>query len=206
MNHTLPPRDRGHQGGDPGGQSGSQRTVPGIVRLVGGTADTAGRVQATKKPPEPSPGGGKEKDRRRSGFERIGALAIFALGRFYAESHLLAKRTADESTNTVRLPLGCGHQFLEGGSAGAFQQLQNLCGFAALPRSLSLRSFGRGFRLFGRLAAFFGGVAFFPGLPFAGATWAPCAGTRAFLVALGWALCPMGWAVSVCFVVDVVIL
>src|SRR6266851_870321 len=112
MNLTLPPRDRGHQGGDPGGQSGSERIVPGIVRLVGGTDAVAGGVRATKKPPEPSPGGGKEKDRRRSAFERVGALPVLALGRFYAESHLFAERAADESANTMRLPLGRCHQLL----------------------------------------------------------------------------------------------
>src|SRR5258708_19120167 len=38
------------------------------------------------------------------------------------------------------------------------------------------------------LGAFFGGLAFFPDLPFFGATWAERAPARAFLLAFAWAV------------------
>src|SRR5712691_9874511 len=112
MNLTLPPRDRGHQGGDPGGQSRFERIVPGIVRLVGGTDAVAGGVRTTKKPPELSPGGRNEQGRRRSAFERVGALPVFALRGFDAESHLFAERTTYEATYRVGLPLCSFHDLL----------------------------------------------------------------------------------------------
>ena len=152
MNRPLPARDRVYRSGNPRGQSGSPRTVPGVIRLVGGAEAVASGVRATKKPPEPSPGGRKEIGRGRLGFERVGALPILSLGRFYAEAHLFAKRAANKPADAVRLPFGRCHQLLQGGSAGTLQQIQNLCGFAAHSRFFRLRSFGRGFRRFWRLS------------------------------------------------------
>ena len=83
-----------------------------------------------KKPPEPSPGGRKE---RKSGFEGVGARTVLSLRRFYTQSHLLAQRAADEPTDRLRLPAGIGDQIFQGCPVRALQQLQHLGGLAAMP-------------------------------------------------------------------------
>jgi hypothetical protein len=54
-----------------------------------------------KKPPEINPGGRKELVGRISGFERVRALPVRALGRLHRESHLLAQCAADEPADAV---------------------------------------------------------------------------------------------------------
>lgn len=89
-------------------------------------------VPETKKPPR-EPGGRKETMRLALALKRVGAFPALAFGRFNVEPHLLAQRRADEPSNRMRLPLGRLHDLLHGGSARALQQLQDLCGLAALP-------------------------------------------------------------------------
>jgi len=154
MNQALPPRDRGHRGGHTRRQPRSGWIVPGAVRLVAGTELAAGGVWGTKKPPERSPGGGKEQDFGRSGFERIGALPILALRRFHTEPHLRAKRAADKAAYRMGLPFRGFHNLLHGGSARALQQLHDLGSLAALPgrRFGSLSAFRRFLGRWGLLA------------------------------------------------------
>src|SRR5260370_30332336 len=101
MNRALPPRDRGHRGGNPGGQSRPAGAVSGSVRLVGGVAHPPRRAT----PPESGPGGGWDRSWWRSALNRVGALPVLALGGFDGESHFLAQCAADEPPDTVRLPV-----------------------------------------------------------------------------------------------------
>ena len=45
MNRTLPPGDRGHRSPDPGRASGPPGSLPGALRLVGGTAAAASPIR-----------------------------------------------------------------------------------------------------------------------------------------------------------------
>ena len=74
-----------------------------------------------------------------SALDRVGTLSVLAFGRLDRQTHLLAKRAADEAPNAVGLPFGRGHQFLEGGSARALEQFEDL-------RGLASRAGGRLFR------------------------------------------------------------
>jgi hypothetical protein len=76
----------------------------------------------------------------------------------------------------MRLPASHFHQFLGLYAVGPLQQFQHLGGFASITGA---GGFLRAFRRF--LAE----LAFFPGLPFFGATWAGRAPGWAFFVALG---------------------
>ena len=125
-----------------------------------------------------------------SGFDRIGPLAVLALGGCDLQAHFLAQGAADKSAHRMRLPTGRLHDLLQRGAARSLHQAEDRLGFAALADALLRGSFqarGLGLRgsLGGALCAFFAGLAFFPDLPFLGATWAERAPARAFLVAFG---------------------
>ena len=77
MNRALPPGDRGYRSSASRWASGSARAVPGAGRLVGGAAAADWRPDE-KKPPRGCPGGGRKPDWKRSGLDRVGALAVLA--------------------------------------------------------------------------------------------------------------------------------
>jgi hypothetical protein len=181
VNRPLPARDRDHRSRDSVRQSGSPRALLGTDGLGRGIAAIAGGVGSTKKPPEPSPGGGKERGRGRSGLERIGALPFLSLDGFYTETHLLAERAADEAADTVGLPPRCLHNLGQRRAALAFQQSHHGGGLATLADALRLSGLG----FFWRLGWLFGGVAFLVALAFAGAPLATRAPRFGFRSAFG---------------------
>src|SRR5216684_783869 len=77
--------------------------------------------------------------------------------------------------------------------------------WAVLLPSRAPDSFLAGLAPLAPLGAFFAGLAFLADLPFAGATWARRAPTRAFLVGFGCAAVAVAWAVPVSSLIDVVI-
>ena len=139
MNRALPSRDRGHRGGNPGGQPRPRGTVPGARGLVGGVRDTAER--------ETPPGGcpaAQEKREGQSGFDGVGALAVLSLGRCDGQPHFLSNRPGQEPSDRMRLPASCFHQFLGGDPARSLEQFEHRGGLAAVPcASGFLRAFGR---------------------------------------------------------------
>src|ERR1039457_4301945 len=101
-----------------------------------------------EKPPRRNPGGQKEPISWASAFDRVTALPVLGLGGRDRQPHLLAQGDGQEPADRVRLPVGGFHEFLQGGAAGALQQVKDLGGLAALA--------GAGCRLgrLGRLGAF----------------------------------------------------
>src|ERR1035441_8125291 len=84
--------------------------------------------------------------------EGVAALPVLALGGRDRQPQLLADGSGEEAPERMRLPAGGLHQFLQGGAVGAFEQVQDLGGLAALADTLS---FGRcGF--LGRLGGLLG--------------------------------------------------
>src|ERR1039457_7603440 len=63
--------------------------------------------------------------------DRVPALPVLGLGGPDRQPHLLAQGTGQEPSDRVRLPAGGFHDFLQAGSAGAFQQVEDLGGFTA---------------------------------------------------------------------------
>src|ERR1035441_9129465 len=108
-----------------------RRLVPRVGGLAGRTKAPA-RGTDKEKPPRRNPGGQKESNRWASAFDRVAALLALSLGGRDRQPHLLAQGARQEPTDRVRLPAGGFHEFLQGGAAGAFQQVENLGGFAAL--------------------------------------------------------------------------
>src|ERR1019366_10467872 len=154
MNRTLPRGDCGDRSADHRRASRRSRLVPCAVRLVGGTEDPGER----KAPPNVNPAAYGEFDETNSGFKQVRAAAILALGGFDFQAHLLAQRTADESAYGMCLPACRFHNFLQGGSTRALQQIEDRLGLAALADTLLLGSFPQvgylGFR--GRFGRFLG--------------------------------------------------
>jgi hypothetical protein len=62
----------------------------------------------------------------------VNALAPLGLCGFNLESHLLAESAGNEPAHAVGLPVSSFHNLLQAGTAGPFQQVQDLFGLAAL--------------------------------------------------------------------------
>ena len=137
-------------------------------------------------------------NRKMSGFDRITVLAVLAPGGDDFQAHLLADSAGQEPAHRMRLPAGGFHQLFGGDPAGPLQQFEDRGCLAAVASGIAL-FFG-----LARLGAFLAEVAFFPGLPFLGATFAPFLVTRVVLVALGSAVVLAG-AVSICSVLAIML-
>src|SRR5260370_9667408 len=86
-------------------------------------------------PPGLNPAARAEREWGESGSERVRTLPVLSVRGYYGQSHLLAEGPADEAAYRMGLPAGGFHYFLEGGSVRPFQQVQHLCGLAALARA-----------------------------------------------------------------------
>ncbi len=64
--------------------------------------------------------------------EAVNALAVLPFRRFNLQPHLLADRAGNKTAYAVGLPIGGFHDVLQARSAGPFQQVQHLFGFAPL--------------------------------------------------------------------------
>src|ERR1039458_7230052 len=64
--------------------------------------------------------------------DRVPALPVLGLGGGDRQPHLLAQGAGQEPSDRVRLPSGGFPEFLARGAARAFQQVEDLGGFAAL--------------------------------------------------------------------------
>src|ERR1017187_2499018 len=62
--------------------------------------------------------------------DRVPALPALGLGGRDRQPHLLAQDAGQEPSDRMRLPAGGFHEFLPGGASGAFQQVEDLGGFA----------------------------------------------------------------------------
>jgi hypothetical protein len=132
MNRALSPRDRG--GRTPRRQSGRCRLVPRSSGLVG----RASYPPEREMPPGRNPAARVVRDERELGFDRVGPLPVFGLGRRHGQPHLLTDRTGQEPADGMRLPASGFHQFLGGYAARPLQQIQDLGGLAAVPGRLGL--------------------------------------------------------------------
>src|SRR5437879_10611562 len=65
------------------------------------------------------------------GRDAVGTLAVATLEGLDGSPHLLSDRARQKAAYGMRLPAGCLHKLLQRGSAGPFQQLENLGRFAA---------------------------------------------------------------------------
>src|ERR1035441_7134560 len=121
----------GDSGSAPGRASRPRRFVPRVNGLGGRTkGPTPGTDK--EKPPRRNPGGQKEPNRWASAFDRVAALLVRGLGGGDRKPRLLAQGAGQEPADRVRLPAGGFHEFLQGGAAGALQQVEDLGGLAAL--------------------------------------------------------------------------
>src|SRR6266567_5828439 len=68
-----------------------------------------------------------------STFHRVRPYSIRAGCRSDCQAHLLSQRTADETADAMGLPISSGHEILQTGPFGPFQQLNYLVCFT--PRS-----------------------------------------------------------------------
>jgi len=144
------------------------------------------RLADKEKPPRRDPGGKCESSGWRSALDGVAPLPILTLGGGDGQPHFLADRTRQEAAHRMRLPIRGFHDLLQGGSAGPFQQFQNLFGLAPWRAPVSV--FGS-LRPLALLAPCFGELDLFPDLRFEGATCGFCARVLAFLVAAGfWAV------------------
>jgi hypothetical protein len=140
MNRSLPPGDCGLRSPDSLGPSGSARAVPRAVGLVGGIEDTGER----ETPPGGCPAARWKLERRDSGFDGVGTLAIFPFGRGHCQPHLLADRARQKPANGMWLPAGGFHELFGGDAARSLEEFQNLAGLAAFANRLGfLSAFGR---------------------------------------------------------------
>src|ERR1017187_7265543 len=78
--------------------------------------------------------------------DRVPALPALGLGGRDRQPHLLAQDAGQEPSDRMRLPAGGFHEFLPGGASGAFQQVEDLGGFAALTSAGCLLRGGLGRR------------------------------------------------------------
>ena len=67
-----------------------------------------------------------------SAFDRVGALAVLALGRNDGQAHLPGDCPRQEPADGMRLPSAGFLQFLRGGAALPLQQIDDPGGFAAV--------------------------------------------------------------------------
>src|SRR5271157_320492 len=111
---------------------------------LGARSESPARGTDKEKPPRWNPGGQKEPNGWASAFDRVAALVVLGLGGRDRQPHLLAQGAGQEPTDRVRLPAGGFHEFLQGGAAGALQQIEDLGGLAALAGAgCLLRRLGR---------------------------------------------------------------
>src|SRR5207248_1984522 len=86
-----------------------------------------------RKPPEMNPAARRNTFWRGSGFQRVVALAVLALGGCDRQSHLLADGARQKPAYRMRLPAYRFHQLLGRDSARPLQQFEDLGGLAAIP-------------------------------------------------------------------------
>ena len=123
--------------GAPGRAPRSRKLVPGIGGRVGRTkAPVPGTGE--EKPPRWNPGGDKEQNRLASAFDRVAALCVLGLGGRDRQPESLPQGAGQEPTDRVRLPASIFHEFLQGGAAGAPQQVEHLGGLTAVPGARGL--------------------------------------------------------------------
>src|ERR1017187_214063 len=84
--------------------------------------------------------------------EGVPALPVRAFVGHARQPQLLADGPGEEAPKRMRLPAGGLHQFLQGGAVGAFEQVQDLGGLAALADTFSFGRFG----FLGRLGGLLG--------------------------------------------------
>src|SRR5207245_11134387 len=84
-----------------------------------------------------TPAARANKGGKNSGFEGVTARAV-AFGRGNGQAHFLSQGAGQEATHRVGLPVGGFHEVVKGGSAGPFQQVQDLGGVAALAGAFAL--------------------------------------------------------------------
>src|SRR5216684_7843280 len=110
-------------------------------------------------PPGANPAARWRRDWGYSGFDRIGALPVLALGGSDRQAHLLAQGAADEATDAVGLPTRSLHDCGKRGALRPFQQFEDL---------LRLAAFAGATRLFAALGRFLGRAGLLPGLALLG--------------------------------------
>ena len=93
----------------------------------------------------------ESRNRRDLAFDRVGPLPLFDLFRRDGQPHPLANRSREEAPDRVSLPSGGLHQFAQGGTLRAFQQIQNFGGFTALTGAIGRFCRLGGLWLFGPL-------------------------------------------------------
>ncbi len=174
MTRALPPGDCGHRSGTTLGESRRSGLVPRACRLGGRTPPSPER----EKPPRRNPGRQCTQIVWLLSLDRVPPLAVLALDGHDGKPHFLAQRSADESAYTVGLPVCCFHDHRQRAAILALQEVENPLSLAAVAGGGLLLAFGR----FGR---FLVELAFFPDLPFFGATCAPRGARLAFLAAFG---------------------
>ena len=139
MNRALPSRDRGHRGGNPGGQLRPRGIASCARGLVYGIA-----IGSERETPLGEYPAAQEKREGRLGSDGVVALAILGLGGCDGKAHLLPQRAADESPHAVGLPVRCFHDLGQGSAILALQQFEDLGRLAAVPGASGLlRGFGR---------------------------------------------------------------
>src|SRR5258708_11014546 len=108
--------------------------MPGTLGLVDGVDPDQSREADTRKKPAAAGAG-----RAEAGWvlmllgEAVNALAVLAFRRFNLQPHFLAEGAGNKAAYAVGLPVRGFHNVLQTGSAGLFQQLQDLFGLAPLP-------------------------------------------------------------------------
>src|ERR1019366_10403530 len=91
-----------------------------------------GLVTKQEAPPGGNPAARSGQDRRESGLDGVGSLAVLALGGRYSQAQFLADRLREKPAHAVRLPARHLHQFGQGSAIGTFQQIEDRRGFAAV--------------------------------------------------------------------------
>src|SRR5690349_19604748 len=175
MTRTLPPGDCGNQCQDTGRPCGPTGAVPGIDGLVSRNAtDRASVGCQSRKARRDASRAGEGPEPGLFG-QTVNALAVFALGGFRFQSHLLAQGSAEKPTDAVGLPAGGLHDSAR--VAPLARCIRARMAAVLLPsRALPFAFAG----LLAALTAFFAEVDFFPASPLPGATRGFCGATLAF--------------------------
>jgi hypothetical protein len=140
VNRALPARDRGHRSGTARRQSRSRGAVPCAFRLVRRVAHTSERAT----PPGSYPAARCTWAGNGSGFDRVAALAVLALGGNNIQAELLADRARKEPTHGMGLPARRFHEFLKRRPVRPLEQVEDALGLAAASGfGLRLRGFRR---------------------------------------------------------------
>ena len=144
MNRALQPGDCRHRSGDSRGPYRSAGAMSGAIGLVSGVAH----------PPERETPPGRSLAARcnwlcfRSGFDGVAPLPVLPLCGRHREAHFLANGPRKEAAQRMRLPGSGSKEFLGGGSARPFQQVEDSGRLASLTGVVSCASWrfllGRG--------------------------------------------------------------